>query len=84
MSAPYRDWNETELRDLLQSYRDGNGPCGMFTRKIEQIELELSDRSADITLAIDSDFRLIAKHQSIARIIPIDWSNKQNAEGLVL
>ena len=81
--ADYTEYSDADLGELLASYRAGDGPCGMFSRKIHEIEAELHRRQCDIVILHDPEFlRFRAKVNGVIETIPFDWEN-DNAGDLV-
>jgi hypothetical protein len=56
----FSGFSEFELRRLLAEYEQSS-VGHLFTRRTESIREELATRVAPVTLAIDEEFRLVAK-----------------------
>lgn len=73
--SQYQSFADDELRVLLAEYERDNNACGIFTRKIHEIGAELHRREADVTIALDEQWRVVTRINGVAQILPIDWAS---------
>lgn len=74
LSSRLADFTSDELARMLAAYR-ADPIMSAATWRIQEIQNEIHSRAADITLAIDDEFRLIVRtpDDSIGQEIPLKW-----------